>query len=596
VVHYEHQHLNAQDRAAAEALLQGYGYQIQHEVYDTLAVQTGALAGDLRLGNAAETGPLQIFDVAAALSREGRHEFAAPILQHLATLYPGRTDIRLAHVAALAGQGRIAEALTQLAAIRQMGAAPAVLGAIQTHAEAAVGVFNASLASNDVTGAEKIAVALAELMPQNVAMLQAALDCNQALGRPAQALRYVQAILAVEPANRAARTTLADLLHAQGDIGAEIEHRVALALDPAPDAAPLLRLRDLHDAMGLILCRPLTPASRAQLDALLAAAHALQVETPAGTEWEAWAMHYRVLIEALDMELALRPPAAKRDAGKLEMMSATGEALDWKKLRAKADALGAKAVFFAAADEAYVDLYARWYALSVRRYADVPFLVVIHVIGGKGELKRIAAKVGVEDERLVFTADAFKIGSVKTRCWDAPPKGLIEKPVAHLQCSRFLRLGALLDQLERPVFVSDIDIILQRGVADLLDAQSHADLVLNENELTFNAGSRLTANLLMVNPTEAARGFVAALAGYLDEMLGRPTVTRWIDQVGLTLARHNLQAHAPSAKIGYFDTGSDINNVMYPSFQEHPFRFLSLFHGFDTSSLEGDPRVLGEGA
>jgi hypothetical protein len=35
---------------------------------------------------------------------------------------------------------------------------------------------------------------------------------------------------------------------------------------------------------------------------------------------------------------------------------------------------------------------------------------------------------------------------------------------------------------------------------------------------------------------------------------------------------------------------------MYPSYQEHPFRFLSLYHGFDTSSLEGDPRVLGEPA
>jgi len=33
---------------------------------------------------------------------------------------------------------------------------------------------------------------------------------------------------------------------------------------------------------------------------------------------------------------------------------------------------------------------------------------------------------------------------------------------------------------------------------------------------------------------------------------------------------------------------------MYPSYQAHPFRFLSLFHGFDTSSLEHDPRVLGE--
>ncbi|HEX3700457.1 MAG TPA: FkbM family methyltransferase, partial [Phenylobacterium sp.] len=430
--------------------------------------------------------------------------------------------------------------------------------------------------------------------PQNPAMLQAALSCNQALGRTAQALHYAQGMLAVDPANRAARVTLADLLHAHGDIGREIDHRVALALAPAADTPALLALRDLHDAAGLILCRPLTAQSRAQLDALLSAAQALEVPVPPGTDWEAWAMHYRVLIEALDMPLALRPPLVPRDVAKLEMMSATGQALDWKKLRAKADKLGAEAVFFAAADEAYVDLYARWYALSVRRYADAPFLTVIHVIGGKGQLKRIAKAVGIEDERLVFTADGFEAGAVTTKCYDAPPKGLIEKPVAHLQCSRFQRLGALLDKLERPVFVSDIDIILQRGVADLLAAQAHVDVVLNENELTYNAGSRLTANLLLVNPTAHGKGFVAALAAYLDAVLERPTVTRWIDQVGLTLARHNLQANAPDARIGYFDTRSDINNVMYPSFQEHPFRFLSLFHGFDTSSLEGDPRVLGE--
>jgi len=50
----------------------------------------------------------------------------------------------------------------------------------------------------------------------------------------------------------------------------------------------------------------------------------------------------------------------------------------------------------------------------------------------------------------------------------------------------------------------------------------------------------------------------------------------------------------PKAQIGYFDTSSDINNVMYPSYQEHPFRFLSLYHGFDTSSLERHPNVLGK--
>jgi len=542
---------------------------------------------------AAEAQVGQLFGVALGLRREGRHAEALPILQQLAMLHPGRLEIRLAHAMTLADLGRTLEAIGQLNVIKTLGAPPQVLGAMQSLAETAIGKFNLHLARGEVAEAERFASALAELLPTNTAMIQAALSCNQTLGRTPDAIRLAHRLSVLEPDNRAARSLLADLLHASGDIAQEIDHRVALALSPAPGAAPLLQLRDLHDAAGLILCRPLTAASRGQLDRLLAAARALKVETPPGSEWEAWAQHYGALVDALDMDAALRPPAP-RPAGKPEMMGADGEKLDWKKLRARVDELDARCVFFAAADEAYVDLYARWYALSVRRYADAPSLTVIHVIGGKGALKRIAAKVGIDDRRLVFTADDFDMDAVTTTIRDAPPKTWTEKPVAHLQSARFLRLGALLSELRRPVFVSDIDLILQRGVEDLLEAHAHEDVVLNENEITFNAGSRLTANLLLVNPTANGEAFAGALAAYLEDRLARQDVTRWIDQVGLTLARQNLQLHAPGAKIGYFDTASDINNLMYPSYQAHPFRFLSLFHGFDTSSLEHDPRVLGE--
>jgi len=244
-------------------------------------------------------------------------------------------------------------------------------------------------------------------------------------------------------------------------------------------------------------------------------------------------------------------------------------------------------VFFVAADEAYVELYARWYALSILKHCDTPCLIVVHVIGGAGRLAEIAAKVGVDDPHLVFTADDFSPEAVATKVYDAPPKGLIAKPVAHFQSIRFLRLGALLETVERPVFVSDIDLLLQRGVADLLERASGDDIVLNENEGNLNAGSRLTANLLLVNPTPNARLFLNFLRGYLAKHLGGEAVTRWIDQAALLFARHHLRRHGEAPRIGYFDTASDINNVMYPTYQEHPFRFLSLYHGFDTSSLEG---------
>ncbi|MDE2486795.1 MAG: hypothetical protein KGO51_05295 [Alphaproteobacteria bacterium] len=530
--------------------------------------------------------------LANLLRSEGRSGHALPLLEHLATLRPDRTDVRLAHVGVLGEEGRTLEALDALLNLRlQQSHAAALLPAIQTEGARAIEAFNGHVGRGEVAEAERYASALAKLMPDNPAMLASAMSCNQALGRPGEAQRYAQVLVGLEPENVQARTLLAEAAKAAGAVDNEVEHLAILALSPQNPIAPLIRLRDLHDVAGLILCRPLTPKSRQQLAVILDGARTLSVEAEAGSEWEAWANHYRLLIDALDMDLALAPPKPRPEA-KVSLASSTGAKLDWAAVKARADKAGVEAIFFAAADEAYIDLYARWFALSVRRYCDVPLLVVIHVIGGEGQLKRIAAKVGIDDERLVFSADAFDAEAAgRTACWDAPPKGRIDKPVAHLQSVRFLLLGTLLKKLARPVFVSDIDLILQRGVSDLLARHAGADLVLNENEVTFNAGSRITANLLLAYPTAHAHGFLDAVAGYLDDRLGRAEVSRWIDQVALTLGRHNLQENSPAARIGYFDTTSDINNVMYPSFQEHPFRFLSLFHGFDTSSLE-DPRVL----
>jgi hypothetical protein len=146
------------------------------------------------------------------------------------------------------------------------------------------------------------------------------------------------------------------------------------------------------------------------------------------------------------------------------------------------------------------------------------------------------------------------------------------------------------------MFVSDIDLLLQRGVADLLAQHADRDLVLNENLVSKAAASHITANLLLLHPTANTAVFLRFLRAYLERALARPEVTRWVDQLGLVLAWHHLTLRCPDARIGYFDTKSDINNVIYPSYREHPFRFLSLYHGFDTSSLENNPQVLGGGA
>lgn len=526
--------------------------------------------------------------LAFSLDKEGRTKDALTLFELLQVVQPKDESI-LRQLARLLGeQGRTLEAIEKLRVLREVAPdAASIIDDIRAQMPAAMTRFNTHVAANEIEQAERYASGLADLVPGNVAFLNSALSCNLALKRDDAARRYADAILRIDPAHTAARA----LVDTKPVKAPTIEAKIAAALTES-DAHPLLRLRDLHDVISLILCGPLDERRIGQVKQLQAAARALKFDLPPGSEWEGWEKHYRLALKAIDLDAALATtPKASREPA-IELASSDGKRLTWQAMQARAKRLKAKAVFFAAADRKYIDLYARWYIKSVLKYSDVSSLVVVHVIGGAKQLKDVAKSLGIADKRLILTADGFDAAAVKTKCYDTPPKGLIPIPVAHFQSVRFLRLGALLDKLKLPVFVSDIDLILQRGVKDLLQRARKSDLMLNENRLNTNAGSRLTANLLLVHPTKHAQVFVRFLRATLEAALGGAEVSRWIDQFALLLARHHLVRHAPKAQIGYFDTDSDINNVMYKSYQKHPFRFLSLYHGFDTSSLEQNSDVL----
>lgn len=526
-----------------------------------------------------------------ALEREGRLDDALLIFRHLTELTPQASAPRQALVEALGARGETLEALVQLKALKSVTSDLAgLLPIIQAQSAPAIEEFNRHLQANQLEAAERYAAALVELIPSSPPMIQAAMACNRGLGRTDRAKSYARMLLALEPEHAGAKEILASG-QAQPAVD-DVRQRLARTLGPLNDDHPLLRLRDIHDLSSYILCHPLTPEGEEQVRALLAAAQELKVEVEPGSDWAGWEKHFRVLLNAIDLDL-VKQAAPRGGEPELAYADASGRPLDVAQVKAKAR--GAGVAFFVAADEAYVDLYARWYVLSLIKYCDVPFVVMVHVIGGAKRLANVAAKVGIDDSRLVFAGDDFDAGAVTTQAFDSPPKGMAAKPIAHFQSVRFQRLGGLLDLLELPVFVSDIDLLLQRGVADLLDSTASADVVLNENLGNYNAGSRLTANLLLVRPTPAARTMMDFLRAYLERSLAKPEVTRWIDQVALILARHHLAYRSPEAKLAYFDTTSDINNVMYTTYQAHPFRFLSLYHGFDTTSLENDPRVLGSG-
>jgi predicted O-linked N-acetylglucosamine transferase (SPINDLY family) len=445
--------------------------------------------------------------------------------------------------------------------------------------------FNRLMAAGNVEQAAGYADALADLLPGNVAALNAALSCNVALGHKSRAAQVAASLAGINLSQEAARDAAA-----AGD-------GQPSAAPSAPSALhPLIHLRDLYDQASAILCGPLTESGLEQISQLRAAADGLDVAVPEDSEWAGWEKHYRLALQAIDPSAVLGPTPEPSNDGKIAFATASGKTLDGRGVQTAARSLRAKAVFFAAADKRYVDLYGRPYIESILEHSDVSSLIVLHVIGGAKALPTIARAIGISSNRLIFAGDAFDAGSVETKCYDAPPKGLSALPVAHLQSVRFLRVGSLLQALKLPVFVSDIDLILQRGVSDLLEKFEDHDIVLNENRHSTNAGSRFTANLLLLNPTRNAAIFLRFLRVYLEKALSGGEVSRWIDQFALLQARHHLSRHQPDARIGYFDVNADINNLMYTSYQAHPFRFLSLYHGFDMSSLPASSKARGKKA
>src|SRR5262249_8370427 len=154
-------------------------------------------------------------------------------------------------------------------------------------------------------------------------------------------------------------------VRAEGDSPAKapMEARIAHLFAPSNDAHPLIRLRDLHDLLGIILCEELDGKSLKQAEQLLDAARHVHVDVPAGSELEGWLKHYRLALDAIDLP-AIGGRTPEPSEWNVELATSSGRALDWAKVQAASKRLGAKAIFFAAADRKYVDLYARWYVNS----------------------------------------------------------------------------------------------------------------------------------------------------------------------------------------------------------------------------------------
>jgi hypothetical protein len=528
-------------------------------------------------------------DLYVKLQSTGRVADALLLIEHMLEAEPGNIDILQDLIALLTTQGRLLDAL---GAFQRGQAANPEMQDLASHFtplfNAAFEECQAHYRAGNALQAEAFLALLAEILPNHPPFASMALSCNRVLGRTASAAFYGERMLHWEPDHQEARLTLIDHCRATGDRAGEAAHRLAL-MRAGTLAEPVNQGWNIYETVNLLMCQPLDEEAIlkvAQAQAILSALR----EKPEDSDRDnaaAWIRFYQSMVGGIDLDSLSRP--MKMPPHPLPpLFEADGSPMSFADVQTRAAQYQIEAAFLVAADEVYVTRFAAHYLRSVLRHADIPCLVIIHVIGGAARMAPIIANLGVTDERVIFSCDDLDGASLVHQVLDSPSQPPITKPITHYQSARFHQAGLWLYGLKVPLFITDIDCLLERGVDDLLREHAGKDIVLNENHVIAQFAARITANLLLLLPTRAAQRFIRFVSAYLDRALQGPSSPKWIDQIALMMGQHHLRLTEPQAAIGYFDVDRDINNCIFPAYTEHPFRFLSLYQGFDLASLPTD--------
>jgi len=538
--------------------------------------------GDNSGGSAAAIPPL--IRLAVSLHAEGRSDDAQMLLTESAALAPARLDFREALVELLHARGHILEGVQALQRLLDAGYPQDVVtarfgGLLERASKHCETLYN----KQEAEEAQRYLLPLTDIMPQHLGVLSMALSCSRYLGTIEISDKLIPRVLALDPLDGTARMERIEQLRRIGDLAEELRWRDELMQADPPVIPKINHVWNAYELINQVISDPLTTESMARIERAQQVLDRVPHDDTAESGHDAWARFCRAMVGGIDLSALRRPPAPPHPAPVL--FAHDGSPLSLAQLQDLAARRGAKAVFLVAADEVYVERYARPYARSVLRNAGLPVLVIIHVAGGKARIGEIVRKVGIADDGLLFSADDFDPASVAGRVLDAPSQPPITKPTAHYQSARFHQVPWILSDLRLPLFVTDIDCLLERDILDLIEKRGDTDILLNENIVMRQLGARITANLLLLFPTPNARDFARFVSSYLDAMLQHRFIPKFIDQIALLMGRHYMQANHPGAKFGYFDVDQDINNCIFTEYYAHPFRFLSLYHGFDMSTL-----------
>jgi hypothetical protein len=106
------------------------------------------------------------------------------------------------------------------------------------------------------------------------------MSCNVALGRIERAIGFANNLLMLDPDHEAANALLARFSASKATGDQTLAQRVKGLQGPLNGQHPLVRIRDIHDLAGEILCAPLDHERTQHVRSLLEASSRIDFDAP----------------------------------------------------------------------------------------------------------------------------------------------------------------------------------------------------------------------------------------------------------------------------------------------------------------------------
>lgn len=534
--------------------------------------------------------------IAAATDYQDSDQFIS-LCDDILEARPGDSNTRIILLRHLAANGKIEQALCHLRKLKEQNLDPQTLvRELFAVLPEATRQQQDALNRADLDEANLILCHLMELSP-DVLMFQKALVNVQRL----RVIKAHEMAKTQDRYNFEILQTCLETCERLGDLEEEAQIRLEISRHPLDkNRHRILQIHNVVSALARFLGVDHHHFSKEELDViqeLLERGQAICAVPNTDTNPEN--LYYedfcRLQMASINLDAIFGPAIEKTAPLPTVFADGDGNILSIEDVQARSRAVNAQAAFFVSTSPEYFDRYARVFASSVLKACDCGCLVIICVCTDHERMPEIVRSLDLKDPRLIFCSDNFDPASEDFKIY-SPKAEAVSTPGPHYATAAMLRSDWVLDFLKLPVFLTGIDTVLQRGIADLLETHQNADVILNRVGSQGALANQVINNLVTIFPTENGSRFLHFLKSYLGGHLHEATQAAAVDQLDLQLAKHYLVAHSDNPNIAYFEE-TDINNVMFnqANYIRHierfrKYRFVNIFAGGcpDNALSEGD--------